>query len=1074
MITVFINGTKYEAEEGKTILEIAEDNNIKIPTLCNNKALEPYGACRLCIVEVTTNNESKLLTSCTYPATDGLKVFTDSEKVIKSRKLTIELLLSRSPEEEVLINLAKEYGVEKLRFKKKDDDCILCGLCVRMCERMGVKAISFQNRGIDREIGSPFMETSDVCQTCGACAFICPTSRYTLKKVERVSNKKTIPLLSEFNEQLDSRNPIYIPFPQAIPKIPVIDKNHCAYYLTGNCKTCQEFCEAEAIDYNQEDKIEEINVGSVIVATGFDLFDPKVKKEYGYGRYKNVLNSLEFERYLSASGPTSGHVLKPSDNKKPKKIAFLQCAGSRDERTNEYCSSVCCMYAIKEAIIAKEHVPGLEAQIFFMDIRAFGKEFDDYYIRAEKQLGIKFTRCRVANVEEDPETHQLIINYVENDERKQEIFDMIVLSCALEASNSTKELSKKLGINLNEYGFCKTDLFTPLESNKPGIFITGAASGPKDIPMTVTDASGAAAKASSIISSERHTLETIKKYPPERDITGEPPRIGVIICRCGINIASVVNVSSVVEYAKTLPNVVYADEFIYSCSQDSQKTLTDLIKKHKLNRVIVSACTPRTHEPLFQSTLREAGINAHLFEMANIRDQCSWVHQNEPEKATEKAKDLVRMAVFKARFIEPLKRVELPVISKGLVIGGGISGMTAALELAAQGFETYLIEKENELGGMLRKTYFLLNKENPQKLLKSRIDEVNSNDKIHVYTGARIKDIQGYVGNFKTKITLKGGNEKELEHGIVIVATGSKEYKPTEYLYGKNKNVITRWELEERLAKGNFTAKNIVMIQCVGSRNDERTYCSRICCSDAIKNALKIKELSPDANIYILYKDIRTYGFREKYYKEAADKGIIFLRYDDETSPIVTNKNGLEVTVYDHILNRNIILKPDLIVLSNAMLPQDDTKELSQMLKLPMTKDGFFLEAHMKLRPVDFATDGVFLCGKTHSPKFIEECIAQACAAAGRASIILSKDSLESEAVISSVNENLCSGCGLCADVCAFSAIEIVNGKAQVNASLCKGCGLCVGSCRSGAIQQKGFNDKQLLSAIEGSIRQEK
>jgi heterodisulfide reductase subunit A len=1072
MVTIEINGTKYETDEGKTILEVAEDNNIKIPTLCYNKALENYGACRLCTVEVLTDKGSKLATACTSAATDGLRVLTDSERVINSRKMTIELLLSRSPEEEILLNLAKEYGVEKLRFKKKDDDCVLCGLCVRMCERMGVNAISFQNRGIDREIGTPFMESSDVCQTCGACAFICPTSRYTLKKVERVSNKKSIPLLSEFDEKLSTQNPIYIPFPQAIPKIPVIDKEKCAYYLTGNCKTCREFCEAEAIDYDQEDKVEEIDVGAVIVASGFDLFDPKIKQEYGYGRYKNVLNSKEFERYLNASGPTSGHIIKPSDNTTPKKVAFLQCVGSRDERTNEYCSSVCCMYAIKEAIIAQEHVPGLEAHIFFMDIRAFGKEFDDYYIRAEKQHGIKFKRCRVPNIDEDPETEQLIINYVEDEELKKETFDMVVLSCGLESAKSTKELSKKLGINLNEYGFIKTESFTPLESTKPGIFITGAASGPKDIPMTVTDASGAASKASSLISSERHTLETIKEYPPERETHGEVPRIGVFVCRCGINIASVVDVPAVAEYAKSLPYVVYADEFIYSCSQDTQEKITDLIKEHNLNRVIVSACTPRTHEPLFQSTLREAGINAHLFEMANIRDQCSWVHRDDPEKATEKAKDLVRMAVSKARLLEPLKRVQLPVISKGLVIGGGVSGMTAALELADQGFETYLVEREKELGGFLHRTYYTLGKEKPQELLKSLIKKVNDNELIHVYKGAQIKDITGYVGNFKTTITLGNKKEEEIEHGAVIVATGSKEYIPKEYLYGKDKSVITKWQLEEKLAKGNFKAKNVVMIQCVGSRDEERTYCSRVCCSDAIKNALKIKEISPETNIYILYKDIRTYGFREKYYREAAEKGVIFLRYDDETKPIVVSKNGLQVTAHDPILKKDIIFKPDFLVLNNALLPPEGTKNLSQMLKLPITKDGFFLEAHMKLRPVDFATDGVFLCGKAHSPKFIDECIAQAGAAASRASTILSKESLESEAVVSEVNETLCNGCGLCVEVCSFSAIEMKDGKAEVNASLCKGCGLCCSTCRSGAIQQKGFNDHQIIQTIKGSLNE--
>ena len=845
--------------------------------------------------------------------------------------------------------------------------------------------------------------------------------------------------------------------------------------ICSMCKQCVDVCEAEAIRHDMKEEIIDIDVGAIVVATGFDLFDPSKKEEYGYGKYENVFTSKEFERYLSASGPTTGHIFRRSDHKEPKNIAFIQCVGSRDERTNEYCSSVCCMYAIKQAIIAQEHVPGLKAHIFFMDIRAFGKEFDDYYIRAEQEHGIKFIRCRIPSIEEDPETKDLIINYLENEEGKQEVFDMVVLSCALESSKSSKELSEKLGIDLNEYGFYKTNLFSPLESNKPGIYVTGASSGPKDIPMTVTDASGAAAKASSIISSERNSLVTIKEFPPERDITGEQPRIGVFVCRCGINIGAYVDVPSVVEYAKTLPYVVHAREFIYSCSQDTQEKIIDTIKEHNLNRVIVSACTPRTHEPLFQSTLREAGLNPHLFEMANIRDQCSWVHMQEPEKATEKAKGLVRMAVSKAQLIQPLTRNELSVIPRGLVIGGGVSGMTAALELATQDFETYLIERENELGGFLRKTYFMLGNEDPQELLQSLKKKVNNNEKIHVFANTEIKDVQGHVGNFKTRITIDGKKEKELEHGIVIIATGTKEYKPMEHLYGQDDRVLTKWELEEQLAKGSFSAKNVVIIQCVGCRNEERTYCSRVCCSDAIKNALKIKEVCPETNIYILYKDIRTYGFREKYYKEAAEKGILFIRYDDETKPIVTNKDGLQVSIKDPILGRQIILKPDMIALSNAMLPQDGTKELSQMLKLPITKDGFFFEAHMKLRPVDFVIDGVFLCGKAHSPKHIEECIAQASAAAARALTIISKDKYYTDAPIACVDEELCSGCGICEKICPYSAIEMIteteDGEtkrlSKIIEGVCKGCGSCVSACPSGAIEQKGFKRKQIISMID-------
>lgn len=955
----------------------------------------------------------------TFPTNDCSMCILSPKMVEVARHPNIELLTYSE-----IINVAGKIGNFKVKVKKKpryvdEEKCIGCGLCAKAC-RM----------------------------------------------------KEKIP--NEFDIGIGNRSAIYAYFPQAVPLKYTIDPTRCITLTRGKCgdePLCKKVCTQDAIDFDQKEKIVDIEVGTIIVATGYDLFDPTKKQEYGYGKYKNVVSSTEFERYLSASGPTAGFIFRRSDKKEPKKIAFVQCVGSRDERTNEYCSSVCCMYAIKQAIIAQDHTPGLNAHIFFMDVRAFGKEFDDYYIRAEKEHKIKFTRCRIPSIEEDLETNDLIINYIENEEKKQEVFDMVVLSCALEPSKSSKELAKKLGIDLNEYGFCKTNLFSPLESSKPGIYVTGTSSQPKDIPMTVTDASGAAAKASSIISSERHSLEVVKKYPPEMDITDDPPRIGVFVCSCGVNIGAYVDVPCVVEYAKTLPNVVHAEEFLYTCSQDTQKKIIDVIKKHKLNRIIVSACTPRTHEPLFQSTLREAGLNPHLFEMTNIREQCSWVHYKEPEKCTEKAKNLIRMAVCKAQLIQPLTREEHPVIPRGLVIGGGVSGMYAALELAAQGFETYLVERDKELGGSLRKTYFMLGNENPQNLLQSLKKKVSNNKKIHVFTNTDIKDVQGYVGNFKTKILINGKDERDLEHGIVIITTGAKEYKPVEYLYGKDKRVLTKWELEEKLAKGAFSAKNIVMIQCVGCRNEERTYCSRICCGDAIKNALKIKEFSPETNIYILYKDIRTYGFREKYYKEAAEKGVIFIRYDDENKPIVTNDDGsLEVSVFDQILGSQIIFKPDIIALSNAMLPQDGTKELSQMLKIPTTKDGFFLEAHMKLRPVDFSTDGVFLCGKAHSPKYIEECIAQATAAAARATTILSKDKLESEAVVSEVNEELCSGCGICIKNCPYVAIELVEGKAKINAALCKGCGNCASACPSDAIEQKGFKTNQIKAMIYAAL----
>jgi len=851
----------------------------------------------------------------------------------------------------------------------------------------------------------------------------------------------------------------------------------------SECMQCVEACKAEAILHNMVEEDVEIDVGSVILFPGFDEFNPQLKEEYGYKRFPNVVSSIEFERILSASGPYQGHVRRLSDNKPPDKIAWIQCVGSRDPKIGRgYCSSVCCMYSTKEALITKEHAPDTQITIFYMDMRAYGKDFDKYIERAESEYGVRYVRSRISEVVEDPKTHNLRIKYEAEDGRFiSEDFEMVVLSVGLEAPKSAKEIAEKFNIQLNNYNFARTDNFKPLKTSHPGIFVGGAFSGPKDIPETVAQASGVAAEASSILSEARGSLVTEKKYPPEIDVSGQPPRIGVFICHCGINIGGVVDVPSVVEYAKNLPDVVYAEDNLYTCSQDTQERIKEAISEHKLNRVVVASCTPRTHEPLFQETIREAGLNRYLFEMANIRDQCSWVHMREPERATEKAKDLVKIAVAKARLIEPLERARLPVLHKGLVIGGGISGMISALRLAEEGYEVYLVEKEREPGGQAKDIYYTLEGEDVQKFLGELIGKVKSNDKIRLFTAAKIEKIEGFVGNFKTTVKVDS-SLKELEHGIIIVATGAKEYQPTEYLYGKEKRVITQRELEKLIVSGKSdinTQTSIVMIQCVGSRNDKHPYCSRVCCSEAIKNALKIKEINKKANVYILYRDMRTYGFKEDYYQKAREEGVIFIRYEEGQEPEVKKgKERLEILVKDLILKENLLINADLVVLSTGTAPREDNKELSQMLKVPLSEDGFFLEAHVKLRPVDFATDGVFLCGLAHSPKFIEESISQANAAVSRACTILSREQLEAEGIVSIVNEVKCVGCTLCKEVCPYGAIDIklkeILGKekevAEVNVVLCKGCGACAASCRSGAINLKGFSDEEIIEQIGAVI----
>ncbi len=863
-----------------------------------------------------------------------------------------------------------------------------------------------------------------------------------------------------------------------------------------DCHLCETECQAHAIDYTQKDQQLELNVGAIVLAPGYETYDAHLSKDLGYGRFPNVLTSVEFERIMSASGPYSGHILRPHDRKEPKRIAFLQCVGSRNSE-HDYCSSVCCMYATKEAIIAKEHLgEGLQCDIYFMDMRAFGKGFEQYYQRAQ-DLGVRYIRSRVPMIAEVPGSRNLIVKYLGEDDKKLSAeYDLVVLSVGMQPPKEVKALADRFGIALNEFNFCKTSAFTPAQSSRDGVYVAGPFVEPKDIPETVMQASAAAAQALSLLRGSRGALIRPKVYPPEKDVTQEDARIGVFVCHCGTNIAGVVNVPDVVEYAKTLPNVVYAENNLYTCSNDAQDRIKEKIAEHSLTRVVVASCTPRTHEPLFRNTMAEAGLNPYLFEMANIRDQCSWVHMHEPEQATKKSKDLVRMAVAKSRLLKPLQRHQLRIEKSALVIGGGLSGMTAALSLAQQGYDAYLVEKESELGGHLRHVHYLLSGENPRAELERITSEVRQNGKVHVLTDSAIDNIEGSIGNFKTRISSKGQIRK-ITHGVVIVATGGEQYQPQEYLHGQDDRVITQRELETRLAadsgflkpnrngngflkhKGNVPAKTVVMIQCVGSRDADHPYCSRVCCADAIKNALRIKTLSPETHVYILYRDIRTYGFKENYYTRARQQGIAFVRYDEQRKPEVsTNSHGLNVAVFDRTLGMPFTISADLVVLSAGIHPNEDNRRIAQLLKVPLNSEGFFLEAHMKLRPVDFMTDGVFLCGLAHSPKTLEESILQAQAASARASTILAKDSIELEATISQVMDEKCDGCAYCVDTCPYKAITLleymwqgsVKKVVETNESICKGCGCCQATCPKEGVLIQGFTLEQIRAQIEAAL----
>jgi len=889
----------------------------------------------------------------------------------------------------------------------------------------------------------------------------------------------------QFNQNISLNKAIHIFFTQAIPLATYIDES-CLYLKDKTCTACQGVCQSEAINFDQRAEKVEVNVGAIVLAPGFEPFDPGLRNDYGYGKYKNVITSMDYERVLSPTGAYEGEILRASDKKHPHKIAWIQCVGSRQVNPvggNSYCSSVCCSYAQKQVILTKEHEADTECTIFHNDVRTHNKDLERYFQKAQQLPGVRFIRSYVSIGKEIPETNNVTIRYsTPEDGVKEEEFDLVVLSIGLNPPTNNQAMADTFGIELNSHGFCKTNLANPNEATRPGIFISGAFQGPADIPESVYTASGAGSQCGELLDYRRGKLTTERVYPPERDVSQEEPKVGVFVCHCGANISRVVNVPSAVKYALTLPNVVYAQEQLFACATNSAKEIADMAKEKGFNRLVIAACSPRTLEPLFRDTLREAGINHHYLDMANIREHCSWVHSKEQEEATQKAKDLIRMSVARTTHLQPLQEFSLNVNKTALVVGGGLAGMTSALSVANQGHEVYLVEKNHDLGGMARRIHYTLEGMDVGEQLQDVIRQVYQHPAIYVYTDATITETGGYIGNFVTKVKAPG-RIVEIKHGATILATGAAEYQPTEYHYGKDDRIMTNLELEEKIFKseeGLLNSRSIVMIQCVGCRNEERNYCSRICCSESIKNALKLKELKPEMDIYVLFRDMRTYGLSEDYYREAASKNVRFIRFEQNDQPQVAeavDEDGqpvLRISVTDFVLGKKLEIDADALVLAAAVIPSAGSQEATKLFKVTTNQDGFFKEAHVKLKPVDFAVDGVYLCGMAHYPKQISETINQAYGAAGRVLTLLSHDSVVASSAVSEVNENNCFSCGACITACTYGAIEFVmtpqGRKAGVNPALCKGDGFCTTVCPTGAIQLKHFTKEQMLSQIDAAV----
>ena len=919
---------------------------------------------------------------------------------------------------------------------------------------------------------TPRLVREDLCVACGLCVDACP----------QVGG-------NEFDQGLKARKAIYRPFPQSVPAAYVIDKEACLNDKILVCGHCMDACDVDAIDFDMQPEDIEIRAGSILVAVGFQEFDARVLGNYGYGRFPDVITSLELERMLNPSGVTQGHVVRPSDMKTPERIIFIQCVGARGEGGRPYCSRFCCMNAVKDSMLIRQHDPEVEdVTILYTDLRAFGKGFDDFVQRSYDEKSANYVRGRPAKIEcVDDGSLQVFVEDTLEHEQQRLGADLVVLSVAAAPNRGAQKLAETLGIETDTYGFIARHdpAISAVESTRDGIFVCGSAMGPQVIPDCVAQASAAAARAQMFLQVDRVEEEESEVEP--LDLSG-PPRVGVVVCHCGVNIAGVLNVPELTEYAREIPGVVAASDDIFACSSTGQEELSELIRENDLNRVVIAACTPRTHEPVFRATLAGLGFNPYLLEMVNIRDQCSWVHSADPKHAQDKARTLIRMGVARAQHLEELHEGQAPMERSALVIGGGIAGVQAATDLAEGGFEVTLVEKAGRLGGRLAGRDLKLMYPNMRPASEvlgeklTRLEESGAN----VCLNTEVEDITGFVGNFQAK--LKGVHEDSLAIGAIILAIGAELHDPKgEYGFGKFPNVLTSLQVEHCFASEDDVLRlngrvpeAASFLLCVGSRDPECfSGCSRYCCPTAIKQAMHLAEQGVDTTIF--YRDIRTISTgAEEMYRKARGMGVLFIRIPPgHKAEVIGEGRAQFVRCFDDLLGRLIEVPTDLVVLGVGMRPrQPETAHFHELLKTPLGLDGFFLERHPELAPVETAVEGVFLAGTVQGPKDVVDSVAQASAAAAKAAVLLSHDTVTQDPAIANVEEARCRACGQCVTICDFQApqlVETADGEAvaRINASLCKGCGTCAAWCPSGAIASRHFTDRQIGAMIDAFLDEE-